>query len=1080
MLMSLSAGLRVGARITLINIQEVYLWGRDTTFALRSTKFCENDPSSADSSDQNDHNSEDKSRDLVGFIAHCRSTILIIETASESETRNMKLEDGMNDRVASEEGSSSWNDLREKSYIKNMKQDIHEYVWRLTVYRWYKESRMHDILTSRNKTTTFERILFLLTNASVHLKSTHDESCCKSKPNKIIPNPGRTSHRDPYIEFFDHGSNDLKMNLYSYFRSSCNKPAIIELQKIHNCCMKYMKKKLESIRISIGKQKAWRNQQNTIIDNRFKVSWTGSDHLTGSTLFSTLFNCSVSCLTSFPDEVFTAGILETKWNPHTNQNQIHAIQDTKTRLPIILYSSTNDVNDHSSSGLERSQDSCNHSTGDLSLVSLNSVVVSFFCLGDIRTQSNTNQHYLSGFKLLSPASISKEQNDAKSKILPKGTCTLLTVGETLFIASVHLLCSNALESFSTVLNVMNSSDLDLPDHSRKPHVYDISKKSPCETFSLRSCLEREKFSAKKSSTGAKHFTVGRFLHHHFRNSKVINEMFMGLIVSICHIPINGQVTREFKYKTRPIEMVQCIDIRLPVLISDINKTEMKAALGEILCINNRDTRVYKNEYIINLACAWWQTVEGLNNCNSLVLGGLKDQRGCPKFTYFIVVKIPLSSIETDTTGHKQWTCDLNDSYMHCLREPFITHNSNNTDSFHQTNDDLDMESFMNILPRIPHRLPGPSKTSSSNIIGKRSHNLSSYWSGVPKVTIQDLQMKLCQDLCNESNSNLAPSLVRRIVGSRLICIGYCRARAQCTKCLKFLVKRKMDKKTNKPSLSLRRLESVQYSDRNRQEISYWHQPLPLPRTLYSTSTSCVPTGSEIHNSYSRHKNKKIKIEISNEEKSSKENPILCCPNGCPTEFAAIRWECSGVLNGDGQAKLYADGEAALLLLGKELNIDEIEKGAWNIEGGVIFNRSIPLKSPISSVISESLSMNLKSSTENINSVEIMGRKRPRKLMKAFEFLSIEEKAEYLLYKHCKESKEPVRPLQFLCRCKPIITNCLRQSEVEVIEKVEVRIKHGTSFREITTPSLPILALSLVDICDKESFSQKGWDLLRSL
>jgi len=96
MLMSLSAGLRVGARITLINIQEVYVWGRDTPFALRSTNFCENDPSSADSSDQNDHNGEDKSRFLVGFIAHFRSTILIFETASESETRNMKLEEGMN------------------------------------------------------------------------------------------------------------------------------------------------------------------------------------------------------------------------------------------------------------------------------------------------------------------------------------------------------------------------------------------------------------------------------------------------------------------------------------------------------------------------------------------------------------------------------------------------------------------------------------------------------------------------------------------------------------------------------------------------------------------------------------------------------------------------------------------------------------------------------------------------------------------------------------------------------------------------------------------------------------------------
>jgi hypothetical protein len=56
-----------------------------------------------------------------------------------------------------------------------------------------------------------------------------------------------------------------------------------------------------------------------------------------------------------------------------------------------------------------------------------------------------------------------------------------------------------------------------------------------------------------------------------------------------------------------------------------------------------------------------------------------------------------------------------------------------------------------------------------------------------------------------------------------------------------------------------------------------------------------------------------------------------CPNGCLMEHSRIKWECSGVLDdGSGQAKLYAERDAALSLLGAGLHVHDVE-GKMNIE-----------------------------------------------------------------------------------------------------------------------------------------------------
>lgn len=361
-------------------------------------------------------------------------------------------------------------------------------------------------------------------------------------------------------------------------------------------------------------------------------------------------------------------------------------------------------------------------------------------------------------------------------------------------------------------------------------------------------------------------------------------------------------------------------------------------------------------------------------------------------------------------------------------------------------------------------------------------------SGIPETTIEDLYFKLCEDLQKGEAQNLTPSLVRCITGARLLYIGFCQARVQCTKCFEYLISNQGCSALQYNNSTLSRTTSNINMQKNTgtQEISYWHLPLALPDDIDTNNIDIKLQNDSIDYDNSKFGKRRDTPKISAVQsfKDSvhslfKNNSALRCPSQCSLNFASVKWECSGVLNGNGQAKLFAERDVAKLLLGNNLDIETIERGAWANEKGIIFNRSMPPSAYLKNALNEAKVMALDS----------LGRwdgqkqgKRRKKDFRPLDFLSIEAKAEYLLYKHCRDSTEPSRCLNFLCRCKPVVSNireCIKRSEVEVVENTEFAIQKGTSFRRVSTFALPPVVLNLVDCCATDTYSDVGMDLLRS-
>lgn len=183
---------------------------------------------------------------------------------------------------------------------------------------------------------------------------------------------------------------------------------------------------------------------------------------------------------------------------------------------------------------------------------------------------------------------------------------------------------------------------------------------------------------------------------------------------------------------------------------------------------------------------------------------------------------------------------------------------------------------------------------------------------------------------------------------------------------------------------------------------------------------------------------------------------LVCPNECDQKNFRVRFECSGVLDdGSGQAKLYAERDAALTLLGMDQStIDYIEQGAWKVEGGLIYLRNVPVKPHIRSAVEIAKSMARRS---NIDKSTIL------KLMDPVY------RAEYLLEYHCRRSSRPLRPLVYYVRCKPLSDSVRTVNHTEVInsavtlEDIDEQCHKQAVSRKTVTYALPPLKLNLVDM-----------------
>ena len=217
------------------------------------------------------------------------------------------------------------------------------------------------------------------------------------------------------------------------------------------------------------------------------------------------------------------------------------------------------------------------------------------------------------------------------------------------------------------------------------------------------------------------------------------------------------------------------------------------------------------------------------------------------------------------------------------------------------------------------------------------------------------------------------------------------------------------------------------------------------------------------------------------EGNRKEGSTLLCPSGCSQSKASVKWECSAIVDdGTGQAKLYAEREAALLLLGTDLDVATIERGVWYCEEGVFFQPSLP---PSSSLAQSTRSASAKARKHITSSKQKYS--LGEELSSTYSLLPDNAKAEYLLQQHCRHwsHQHGQRRLDLFCRCKPLSEDLsLNGTEINVAKAMVAHA--GLEFGMTATTTLPPLKLTLEDacVCSEERKEDKlvGWDLLKAV
>eukprot|EP00531_Pseudo-nitzschia_arenysensis_P016596 CAMPEP_0116121126 /NCGR_PEP_ID=MMETSP0329-20121206/3535_1 /TAXON_ID=697910 /ORGANISM="Pseudo-nitzschia arenysensis, Strain B593" /LENGTH=164 /DNA_ID=CAMNT_0003614927 /DNA_START=437 /DNA_END=931 /DNA_ORIENTATION=+ len=157
--------------------------------------------------------------------------------------------------------------------------------------------------------------------------------------------------------------------------------------------------------------------------------------------------------------------------------------------------------------------------------------------------------------------------------------------------------------------------------------------------------------------------------------------------------------------------------------------------------------------------------------------------------------------------------------------------------------------------------------------------------------------------------------------------------------------------------------------------------------------------------------------------------------------------------------MYADGDAALTLLGMSAEeIQIIEEGIWSTCDGIIqFMKSIPPPKDLREKIIDILATQRRD-----------GYKKPT-IVDPLQLLSKQDRASYLLERHCRSSNRPRRPLDFYVRCKPLrnaenAVPHLRHTMIDSFFEESTSERGSTNIYrgQVASYTIPSLKLELVD------------------
>ncbi|KAL7554824.1 hypothetical protein ACHAWF_018464 [Thalassiosira exigua] len=902
-------------------------------------------------------------------------------------------------------------------------------------------------------------------------------SCVIRKSNSVDGGKnGRMTKRDPYAEFFDHAHNfafdeaiecgsscnEISSYNHHYHFSSGNMPLVVNIEELRNACAQNFMKRVElAVRTKLGPTRKLGEPESNIECSRLPSGWRSSYHYRGLHLCQVLNDyvrsegaktnlckksgemegySSFSSWCGLPTDslknVYTLGtVLD---NHSQEQSLMTAIQNSQCSIPLCEVRP-----DRSYTG--NMQAFPIKSNGEDTWVQIDSVCVSCFCLGSAQEQCapkrsrSEDGNIGSSFQEVPHMFMPSTSNGNKADGIGGHRFIFLIENDgstpLVFTASVHM----------TVKSVASNGCIQRSDEKNSEIGSKVSITNCNSVISIQECLEQT------TSNVASTSIVGRLVRARFSFRKLkstpmefvgpdgqkqtkAQRCYEGWCVTLSHIEPHA------KGLLGTASALQTIEVKLSVPFEQSSHGHAHALKQAIVKLS-QSKGPYPDKIItpdqVTMGVAWWIASEGSWTLPLLSEGWdeTSDQIVAGKaFAPSVHVEIPLASRVFAKLGYQRFRCNLNEIKSFVVLEHGCSTTSirqgNSTGTGPSAAGSTEGKFLPGMLNRRIRRVP-PLMFRAMNRRGngepqyqcRNPYSLLTFLNcegGVPSVTLAELHWDVCATLEKRDHAHMKPSLLRRIHKAKILGISFCRAYAECTQCFRALTRLQPSKNDN---------------------------------------SSCI-----MGNATSKRSN-------------------LSCPSGCQQSRAAVKWECSAIIDdGTGQAKLYAERDGALLLLGDNLDVAMIERGVWELDGGVLFQPAMPASSRLMKCINDARA-------KSRNHVQQLDRKKKGAqddLPSAFSLLPACVKAEYLLHQHCRQwhQNNHGRKMDLFCRCKPLSEDAtsINQTEIQVAKAWVA--KTGLDFGTAQTATLPPLKLSMEDAClASEEYNDDnitGWNLLKSL
>eukprot|EP00578_Thalassiosira_sp_NH16_P022919 CAMPEP_0181081368 /NCGR_PEP_ID=MMETSP1071-20121207/3065_1 /TAXON_ID=35127 /ORGANISM="Thalassiosira sp., Strain NH16" /LENGTH=1499 /DNA_ID=CAMNT_0023162911 /DNA_START=189 /DNA_END=4685 /DNA_ORIENTATION=+ len=863
--------------------------------------------------------------------------------------------------------------------------------------------------------------------------------CMKRNSGRINDGHNRwLTVRDPYAEFFDHAHNGSFStatecgssinefsfyNHYFYHMASTSMPHVAGLEDLRNSCAQNFINRVaislqcieESSRISSGWTSSYHYQGLSMIQVLNDYKKTQSLNNAQSKVWYDVSNDSTN-------NIYAWGHVEANIASQEFHHTTASFRDNACQIPFSLMPSES----FQTFQLEKSD--------SFIWLQIESMSISCLCLGlrqrehasgpgDCSSQVNNEKSHKPGSCPNNlPHSFLPSTKDGDIKAGgTDGHGFVFLVDNLVFIASVHITAKSIASIDHSDSLRAKAEDLRALHKPRGLNEPPSSITDDTSVLSVQECLEQTTSLGQVNSPVS---IVGRMLRQRFtfRKLKTVlraggsKKCYEGWSIILSHIePSSGDILGA-------ASVLQTIEVRISVTFGMSIQTSSNALKYAV-------HRLFSSGAItpdqVTMGLAWWVASE--NSKTLPLLAGGWDERD-DNFSVdknflppSVHLMIPYKSRTFSNLGYQRFRCDLDEINSFLVSEPECSHKL-----FHErSNHKPLLRATAKFLPgmlvrrliRVPPMVSKVAVKKDFLYGSKNQHSLLTKLKGrggVPSATLAELHWEICNALKDGSHAHLKPSLLRRIHNAKILSISFCRARVECTQCFKTL----------------------------------------------SGGTSKYKRFPTMHRRHDSPSNFWL-----SEDKESPEASTLYCPSGCSRSHGAVKWECSAIIDdGTGQAKMYAEREAALLLLGRSLDVATIEKGVWELDGGLFFQPALPASSHLVSCIKDASSRARQFITDSrVNKKE---KDFNANLASTFSLLPADAKAEYLLHQHCRQwyQQHHCRKMDLFCRCKPLSEDVksVNQSEIQVAKAWIARC--GLVDAKVPTATLPPLKLTLEDAC----------------